>query len=216
MEKLCARPLSGSTIKSSLVQPKLSLLAKQQAASSNAEAIGNSSEFEVSSSSVTAVKVVVDVMRKDLPLKKRDSSLGMAAQQCDSTATSGSSSNGSSPSPPTSELAVVTSTNGSSKKPAPRSCKGKRYLEFMYEGRISVLGTGTRATAPGSGGKRPAESSAPADMMADLSTSTPCDQSNVAGRKRRSAAPRSDPSALTSARGSAHQRTSSSKSRKIS
>lgn len=218
VEKLCARPLSGSTIKSALVQPKLSLLAKQQA--SSVETSSNNNEFEVSSSSVMSTTTTgngkaTDVMRKDLPLKKRDSSLGMVAQ-CDSTANSGSSSgnnsvsSGGSPSPPASELAV-TSTNGSSKKPAPRSCKGKRYLEFMYEGRISVLGTG-RATSNSS--KR-AESAA-TDTV-DLTTTTACDQSNVVGRKRRSAAAQRDPapSAFTSLRG--HQRsTNNNKSRKIS
>lgn len=76
--------------------------------------------------------------RKDLPLKKRqDPSVAAAATVAASVMVAhcdiSSSGDGGDASEP------VTSTNGST-KPKQRSCKGKRYLEFVYEGRIALSG----------------------------------------------------------------------------
>lgn len=241
VEKLCARPLSGS-IQSALVQPKLSLLINNDDEKpSIGTLLGHHQHYsssEVSSSSPKATSMTTttaasspttDVMRKDLPLKKRDSSLGLLVvlQQPDSTASSSSNSSNSSPSPPLPPVSsatgndennqqAVSSTNGTSKKPAPRSCKGKRYLEFMYEGRISVMGT-TRITNSNSN-KRSADTGV--GETTNLASADQCDQSNTTattGRKRRGAAQQARDSAvaataLTSLR--AHR--STGKARKIS
>lgn len=211
VEKLCARPLSGS-IKSALVQPKLSLLTAATKVEADVVLLGQQptnlySSSEVSSSSPP---IKTDTIRKDLPLKKRDSSLGLlVVVQPDSTGSS------SSPSPLSScgddgqsTTTAVSSTNGTSKKPAPRSCKGKRYLEFMYEGRISVLGTSRVGST-----KRTDLEATTMDLTTTTSTTTlvPCDQStNIlpagVGRKKRG------PSSNQSGNGG-HQR---NKVRKIS
>ncbi len=188
VEKLCARPLSGS-IKSALVQPKLSLLTAATKVEADVVLLGQQptnlySSSEVSSSSPP---IKTDTIRKDLPLKKRDSSLGLlVVVQPDSTGSS------SSPSPLSSfgddgqsTTMAVSSTNGTSKKPAPRSCKGKRYLEFMYEGRISVLGTSRVGST-----KRTDLEATTMDLTTTTTTLVPCDQStNIlpigVGRKKR-------------------------------
>ena len=163
VEKLCARPVSGKF--SSLVQKKLSLL--EPPPSAEAASVQNSSS-EVSSSIDLKDSVMVaakDERRRDLPLKKRDpSSLHQSYDQrgefCDSsTATKALE--------PVSSVEAVTSTN-SSKKPAPRSCKGKRYLEFMYEGRITLSSRGLRRS----------ESN---EQQAEEQT-TPCDQSSIGSK----------------------------------
>ncbi|KAK4015177.1 hypothetical protein OUZ56_030164 [Daphnia magna] len=164
VEKLCARPVFGKF--SSLVQKKLSLL---EPSPSLETSTAQNSSSEVSSSidlkdSVTVA--VKDVNRRDLPLKKRDpSSLQESYDQrgdyCDSsTATKLESS-----------LKETVSSTNNSKKPAPRSCKGKRYLEFMYEGRITLSGRGLKR----------AESS---EHQTDDQT-LPCDQSSIGSKNNK-------------------------------
>ncbi|KAI9557110.1 hypothetical protein GHT06_016908 [Daphnia sinensis] len=162
VEKLCARPVFGKF--SSLVQKKLSLL--EPSPSLETSPVQNSSS-EVSSSIDLKDSVTVaakDVNRRDLPLKKRDpSSLQESYDQrgdyCDSsTATKLESS-----------LKETVSSTNNSKKPAPRSCKGKRYLEFMYEGRITLSGRGLKR----------AESS---EHQTDDQT---CDQSSIGSKNNK-------------------------------
>ena len=131
VEKLCARPVSGKF--SSLVQKKLSLLEPVSNTEVGPE-LNSSSEVSSSIDSKNLITTAAKDVRRDLPLKKRDSPAlssqmdeGLRTDFCDS-------STATKPESPSADM--VTSTN-SSKKPAPRSCKGKRYLEFMYEGRIS-------------------------------------------------------------------------------
>lgn len=143
VEKLCPRPVSVKF--SSLVQQKLSLLEpslvkEEKDSVSNISALLNSSS-EVSSS-VTDQKQSDELkssIRRDLPLKKRDSSCLFSPPDISSTSSESSSSSSS-----INGDSIVSSTNNQSKKPAPRSCKGKRYLEFMYEGRFSLTSTRVR------------------------------------------------------------------------
>ena len=165
VEKLCARPVSGKF--SSLVQKKLSLLEPPPPPLCKETVSVQNSSSEVSSSIDLKDSVMVaakDVRRRDLPLKKRDpSSLHQSYNQqrgefCDSsTATKSIES---------SSVEIVTSTN-SSKKPAPRSCKGKRYLEFMYEGRITLSSRGLKRSE-----------SNEQQQTEEHQTPTPCDQSS--------------------------------------
>ena len=181
VEKLCARPVSGKF--SSLVQKKLSLL-EPPVIHTTTDLAGSlqqqNSSSEVSSSidSKESVTAAVKDVRRDLPLKKRDpSSLqqGSYDQQqqqgdgggggdfCDSSTTAAAK--------PESPSAVTSTNNNSSKKPAPRSCKGKRYLEFMYEGRISSMGGRVKRTEFN-------------EQQAD-DHQTPCDQSSNIGTRKR-------------------------------
>lgn len=174
VEKLCARPVSGKF--SSLVQKKLSLLEPPENSQTPAVTCVQNSSSEVSSSidSKDSVTAAVKDVRRDLPLKKRDpSSLQQSYDQqggdfCDSSTTASTK-------PESPSTQVVTSTN-SSKKPAPRSCKGKRYLEFMYEGRIAL----------GSGRLKRTESSSN-EQAEDQTTAatTACDQSSIVGTRKR-------------------------------
>ncbi len=188
VEKLCARPVSGKF--SSLVQKKLSLLEPPVIHTTDLAGSPQNSSSEVSSSidSKDSVTAAVKDVRRDLPLKKRDpSSLqqGLHDQQqrggggggsgggdfCDSSTTVAAAK----PESPSAE-AVTSTNNNSSKKPAPRSCKGKRYLEFMYEGRISSLSGRV---------KRGTEFNEQQQQQADDHQATiPCDQSSNGTRKR--------------------------------
>ena len=77
-------------------------------------------------------------IRKDLPLKKRDPA-GLNQVPCNDhqTIVVACDSSTSQRAPSALELEPVSSSNNHL-KPAQRSCKGKRYLEFMYEGRIPL------------------------------------------------------------------------------
>lgn len=140
VEKLCARPVSVKF--SSLVQQKLSLLeptpVKEEQVSNISTQLNSSSEV---SSSVTDQKDSEEIKstRRDLPLKKRDSSCLFSPPDISSTSSESSSSSSS-----VNGDSTVSSTNNQGKKPAPRSCKGKRYMEFMYEGRFSLTSTRMR------------------------------------------------------------------------
>lgn len=144
VEKLCAQPVSSRF--SSLVQKKLSLLEMPVASAAQPAVSLQHSSSEVSSSCIDSkdsvtVATKADV-RRDLPLKKRDASSLQQQQQagCDQSG-SGNFCDSSTTIKRESSTEVVTSTNNNSKKPAPRSCKGKRYLEFMYEGRTRLKRT---------------------------------------------------------------------------
>ena len=165
VEKLCARPVSGKF--SSLVQKKLSLLEPPSPMSTEAVSVQNSSS-EVSSSIDLKDSVMVaakDVRRRDLPLKKRDPS-SLHQQSYDQQRGESCDSSTATKSIESSSVETVTSTN-SSKKPAPRSCKGKRYLEFMYEGRITLSSRGLKRSE-----------SNEQQQTEEHQTPTPCDQSS--------------------------------------
>lgn len=188
VEKLCAQPISTVTNKfSSLFNPKLSLLkSENQKNGDEAVLLVQNSSSEVSSSidSKDSVTVNTKDIRRDLPLKKRDA---VTFQQdygpkpdlkekpeeqqdvcCDSSWMAEQETS--------SDAEPVTSTN-SSKKPAPRTCKGKRYLEFMYEGRITL----------NSRPKRLMESAAEQTTTPETLTTTPDshDQTSVSGGNRK-------------------------------
>lgn len=189
VEKLCAQPISTVTNKfSSLFHPKLSMFKLENKTDDDeAVLVMQNSSSEVSSSIDSRDSVTVNTtkdIRRDLPLKKRDA---VTFQQvygqepdlkekqkkqkdicCDSSWTAEQETS--------SDAEPVSSTN-SSKKPAPRTCKGKRYLEFMVEGRITLNSRPKRLT----------ESATEQTTMPETLTTTPDshDQTPVSGGNRK-------------------------------
>ena len=120
VEKLCALPDK---------KPRAGPIQPRKSTTDPASSSEVSSTVDVKEA---AINFKADV-RRDLPLKKRDPfsiqqiRSPQVAVVCDSSADV--LPRGSPAAEP------VSSTNT---RPAPRSCKGKRYLEFMYEGRIPL------------------------------------------------------------------------------
>ena len=102
------------------------------------EKLNSSSEVSSTIDHIKEVKADNKDIRKDLPLKKRDPA-GLNQVPCNDhqTIVVACDSSTSQRAPSTLELEPVSSSNNHL-KPAQRSCKGKRYLEFMYEGRIPL------------------------------------------------------------------------------
>lgn len=167
----------------------------------------SSSEVSSSIDSKDSVTAAVKDVRRDLPLKKRDpsslqqqqlthqqtasydqqrggggggggGSSGGGGDFCDSSSTTTTTTTTTPIKPESPSAQVVTSTNTNSKKPAPRSCKGKRYLEFMYEGRITLGNNRSKR----SGSAEPHQPSCEDHHQTPAPT---CDQSSIGGTKKR-------------------------------
>ena len=137
VDKLCCRPITEVKQRELKTQETAKDPVKEMPQVSNQVAMKKliTDESAVLQTCSSEVSSTIDVKgtRKDLPLKKRDST-GMKIRSraysdqvvCDSS---------------TAEIVVGESKGAlvmTGVKPAQRSCKGKRYLEFMYEGRASM------------------------------------------------------------------------------
>jgi len=121
----------------------------------------NSPTIQVSSTVLDVKTDVSSPLRKDLPLKKRDP-VCMEQPSSDTLMMKES------------KVVVAVVSSSSSGKPAPRSCKGKRYLEFMYEGRIPLGSRVRRMVDPGPDPVDPGTTDAadPADSTSNVNAKT--------------------------------------------